>query len=49
MTQVTPGQTDRVGAGIGDLLLGWVPTRLLLAGPGIILPIAAVKVFQHAH
>ncbi|HEV58166.1 MAG TPA: sulfite exporter TauE/SafE family protein [Phycisphaerales bacterium] len=37
-----------VGAGIGGLMLGVVPSRLLLAGLGVILLVSAVKVFRHA-
>jgi uncharacterized membrane protein YfcA len=38
-----------LGAGLGGLLLGMMPTRLLMAGLGGILLISAVKTFRHAH
>lgn len=38
-----------LGAGLGGLLLGMMPTRLLLAGLGGILLISTVKTFRHAH
>ncbi len=38
-----------LGAGIGGLMLGLMPTRLLMAGLGGILLISAVKTFRHAH
>ena len=38
-----------LGAGLGGLLLGLVPSRLLIGFLGIILLISAVKTFQHAH
>ena len=38
-----------LGAGLGGLLLGMMPTRLLMAGLGCILLISAVKTFRHAH
>ncbi len=37
-----------LGAAVGSLLLGSVPTRLLLALLGVVLLISAVKTFQHA-
>ena len=37
-----------LGAGIGGLLLGLMPTRLLMAGLGGILLISAIKTFRHA-
>lgn len=37
-----------LGAGVGGLLLGHVPTRLLLAGLGLILLVSAFKTFQHS-
>ncbi len=36
-----------VGAGIGGLMLGWIPSAWLLTGLGVILLVSAVKVFQH--
>ncbi|TCJ15755.1 sulfite exporter TauE/SafE family protein [Parasulfuritortus cantonensis] len=38
-----------LGAAVGGLMLGLVPTRLLLGLLGAILLISAVKTFQHAH
>lgn len=38
-----------VGAGLGGLLLGLVPSHLLITGLGVILLISAVKTFKHAH
>lgn len=38
-----------LGAGLGGLLLGMMPTRLLMAVLGGILLISAVKTFRHAH
>lgn len=38
-----------LGAGIGGLLLGLIPTRLLMAGLGVILLVSAVKTFRHTH
>jgi len=38
-----------LGAGLGGLLLGLVPSHLLISFLGIILLISAVKTFQHAH
>lgn len=38
-----------VGAGIGGLLLGLIPSNLLITGLGVILLISAVKTFKHAH
>jgi len=38
-----------LGAGLGGLMLGLMPTRLLMAGLGGILLISAVKTFRHAH
>ena len=38
-----------LGVGLGGLLLGLVPSRLLIGFLGIILLISAVKTFQHAH
>lgn len=38
-----------LGAAIGGLLLGWVPTHLLLGALGVILLISAWKTFKHAH
>lgn len=37
-----------VGAGVGGLMLGLVPSAWLLTGLGIILLVSAVKVFQHS-
>ena len=37
-----------LGAGVGGLMLGLMPTRLLLAALGCILLISAVKTFQHS-
>lgn len=37
-----------LGAGLGGLLLGLVPSRLLISILGVILLISAVKTFQHA-
>ncbi|WP_455230026.1 hypothetical protein [Geopseudomonas aromaticivorans] len=37
------------GAALGSLLLGLVPTRLLVGVLGVILLGAAVKTFRHAH
>ena len=37
-----------LGAALGGMLLGLVPTRLLLALLGVVLLISAVKTFQHA-
>lgn len=36
-----------VGAGVGGLLLGVIPTQVLIAGLGIILLISAMKIFRH--
>ncbi|BBJ22571.1 sulfite exporter TauE/SafE family protein [Candidatus Nitrotoga sp. AM1P] len=38
-----------LGAGIGGLLLGIVPPRVLISFLGVILLISAVKTFKHAH
>ncbi|HYQ38676.1 MAG TPA: sulfite exporter TauE/SafE family protein [Pseudomonas sp.] len=38
-----------LGAALGGLLLGLLPTRLLVGGLGVILLISAVKTFRHAH
>jgi uncharacterized membrane protein YfcA len=38
-----------LGAGLGALLLGMVPARLLIAFLGAILLISAVKTFRHTH
>lgn len=38
-----------IGAGIGGMLLGLVPTNLLLLVLGLILLISAYKTFRHAH
>lgn len=38
-----------LGAGIGGLLLGLIPTRLLMAGLGVILLVSAIKTFRHTH
>ena len=38
-----------LGAAIGGLFVGWVPTNLLLTWLGVILQISAVKTFQYAH
>lgn len=38
-----------LGAGLGSLLLGIVPTRWLMTLLGFILLIAAVKTFRHSH
>lgn len=37
-----------IGAGIGGLLLGLIPTHLLMAALGVILLISAVKTFRHS-
>ncbi len=37
-----------IGAGLGGLLLGLVPTNVLITGLGIILLISAIKTFQHS-
>ena len=37
-----------LGAGVAGLMLGLMPTRLLLAALGCILLISAVKTFQHS-
>lgn len=37
-----------VGAGVGGLMLGLVPSAWLMTGLGIILLVSAVKVFQHS-
>lgn len=36
-----------VGAGVGGLMLGLIPSSWLLTGLGIILLVSAIKVFQH--
>ncbi len=36
-----------VGAGLGGLMLGLIPSSWLLTGLGIILLVSAIKVFQH--
>lgn len=38
-----------LGAGLGGLALGLIPTRLLMGLLGVILLISAVKIFRHAH
>ncbi len=38
-----------LGAALGSLLLGLVPTGLLMGLLGVILLISAIKTFQHAH
>lgn len=38
-----------LGAALGSLLLGLVPTRLLVGVLGVILLVSAVKTFRHAH
>lgn len=38
-----------LGAALGGLLLGLVPTRLLLTLLGVVLLVSAIKTFQHAH
>lgn len=38
-----------IGAALGALMLGIVPTHLLMALLGVILLISAVKTFQHTH
>lgn len=38
-----------IGAGVGGMALGAIPTRWLMAMLGIILLISAVKTFRHAH
>jgi len=38
-----------LGAALGGVLLGLVPTRLLLALLGVVLLISAIKTFKHAH
>ncbi|MBC3917071.1 sulfite exporter TauE/SafE family protein [Undibacterium sp. CY18W] len=38
-----------LGAGIGGLLLGIVPSHLLISVLGVILLISAIKTFKHAH
>ncbi|MCJ4823214.1 hypothetical protein K5M76_22510 (plasmid) [Shewanella xiamenensis] len=38
-----------LGAAIGGLLLGLVPTQWLLGLLGVILLISAIKTFQHTH
>ena len=38
-----------LGAGIGGLLLGIVPPRILISLLAVILLISAVKTFQHGH
>jgi len=38
-----------LGAAIGGLLLGLVPTTWLMGLLGVILLVSAVKTFQHAH
>ena len=38
-----------LGAALGSLLLGIVPTHLLMSLLGVILLISAVKTFQHVH
>jgi len=38
-----------LGAALGGLLLGLIPTQVLLTLLGIILLVSAVKTFQHAH
>lgn len=37
------------GAGIGGLLLGFVPTGYLVSALGVILLLSAVKTYRHAH
>lgn len=37
-----------LGAGIGGILVGWMPTDLLVSLLGIILLVSAVKTFRHA-
>lgn len=36
-----------VGAGLGGMMLGWIPSHLLTSLLGVILLISAVKVFRH--
>ena len=38
-----------IGAALGGLMLGLVPTRLLMGLLSVILFVSAVKTFQHAH
>ena len=38
-----------LGAALGGLLLGLVPTEILMTLLGVILLISAVKTFQHVH
>ncbi|MDR2128156.1 MAG: sulfite exporter TauE/SafE family protein [Burkholderiaceae bacterium] len=38
-----------LSAALGGMLLGLIPTRLLLALLGVILLVSAIKTFQHAH
>ena len=38
-----------LGAAVGGLLLGFIPTNLLMTLLGLVLLISAVKTFQHAH
>ena len=38
-----------LGAAAGGLLLGMIPTQMLLTLLGFILLVSAVKTFQHAH
>lgn len=36
-----------VGAGLGGMMLGWIPSHLLTSLLGVILLISAVKIFRH--
>ena len=38
-----------LGAALGGLLLGWVPTGWLMGLLGVVLLVSAIKTFQHAH
>lgn len=38
-----------LGAALGGMLLGLVPTDLLMSLLGVILLVSAVKTLQHAH
>ena len=37
-----------LGAAVGGMSLGWVPTGLLMGLLGLVLFISAIKTFQHA-
>ena len=38
-----------LGAAVGGMLVGLVPTRLLMSLLGVVLLLSAIKTFQHAH